>query len=207
MTAAVHAPRKPKRIWPVWPLYLIGLAPAIWGFWLGATNQLGPDPVKSFEHFLGLWAIRFLILTLAVTPLREAAGVNLLRWRRALGLLCFWYALFHFAVYLTLDLRLIAASVFGDILKRPFLLLGFAAFLLLIPLAATSNSFSIRRLGGSWGRLHKLIYPAAALGGLHLLLATKTLGLEQAVYLILLTLLLAWRLIPRAKRRGFFARA
>ncbi|MDD2868031.1 protein-methionine-sulfoxide reductase heme-binding subunit MsrQ [Neomegalonema sp.] len=204
------AAQRPRRL-PVWPLYLVGLTPALWGFYLGATNQLGADPVKSFEHMLGLWAVRFLILTLAVTPLRETTGINLIRWRRALGLLCFWFALFHFTAYLLLDLRALqlqdAGPILADIAKRPFLLLGFAAFVMLVPLAVTSGSWAIRRLGSGWGKLHRLIYPAAVCGAIHLLLAAKTLRLEEAVYLLALILLLLWRLIPRARRRTLFARA
>lgn len=202
--------RRPRRL-PVWPLYVVGLLPALWGFYLGATNQLGADPVKSFEHLLGLWSVRFLILTLAVTPLRETTGINLIRWRRALGLLCFWFALFHFAAYLLLDLQALQlrnlGPVLADIAKRPFLLLGFAAFLMLIPLAVTSGSWAIRRLGSAWGKLHKLIYPAAFCAAIHLLLAAKTLRLEEGLYLLALILLLLWRLIPRARRRRLFARA
>lgn len=211
MTAARPAPAaRPARRPPIWALYVVGLAPAAWGFYLGATNQLGADPVREFEHLLGLWAVRFLILTLAVTPLRETTKINLIRWRRALGLLCFWYALMHFTVWLTLDLRVFQLQAMGalaaDIAKRPFLLLGFAAFLMLLPLALTSNSLSIRRLKSGWAKLHKLIYPAAVCGAIHMLLAAKTLGLEQALYLIALALLLLWRMLPRTRRRTLFVR-
>ena len=119
----------------VWVLYVAGLAPAVYNFYLGATGSLGADPVKTFELDLGLWAVRFLILALAVSPLREIFGVNLLRYRRALGLLCFYYALMHFLTYLVLDQRLMLSAILADVSKRPFTMLGAAAFVLLVPLA------------------------------------------------------------------------
>jgi methionine sulfoxide reductase heme-binding subunit len=185
----------------VWLLYLAGLAPAVYNFYLGATGGLGADPVKTFELFLGLWAVRFLILTLAVSPLREIFGVNLIRYRRALGLLCFYYALMHFLTYLGLDQRLMLSAVLADVTKRPFIMLGAAAFVLLFPLALTSNAFSIRRLGRAWVRVHKLIYLIAVCGAIHFALATKVLSGEQYLYLTLLALLLACRLVrPYLKR-------
>ncbi len=89
--------------WKLWLLYTAGFVPAVWTFYLGATGQLGADPVKTFEHLLGLWALRFLILTLLVTPIRDLTGITLLRYRRALGLLAFYYALMHFTTYMVLD--------------------------------------------------------------------------------------------------------
>lgn len=186
----------------VWLLYAGGLAPAVWQFYLGATDQLGADPVKAFERFLGLWAVRFLILTLAVSPLRELFSQNLMRYRRALGLLCFYYAMMHFSVYLVLDQALAWQAVLADILKRPFIMLGMAAFAMLVPLAATSNAFSIRRLGRNWQRLHLLVYGAAICGGIHFALATKVLTGEQYFYLALITLLLGYRVVrPFVRRR------
>lgn len=142
----------------IWLLYLAGLLPAAWQFYLGATGDLGADPVKTFELFLGVWAVRFLVLTLAVSPLREIFGLNLIRYRRALGLLCFYYALFHFTVYLVLDQELALHAVIADVMKRPFIMLGMAGLALLIPLAVTSNSLSIRRMGTNWLLLHRLVY-------------------------------------------------
>ncbi len=119
----------PKRWQPasVWLLYAVGLVPAAWNFYLGATDQLGADPVKTFELFLGIWTIRFLILTLAVTPARDLLGWNYLRYRRALGLLTFYYALMHFTVYMVLDQALDIAAVIDDVVKRPFIMFGMAA--------------------------------------------------------------------------------
>jgi sulfoxide reductase heme-binding subunit YedZ len=143
-------------------VYLLGLLPAAWGFWLGATGRLPGNPVKEFEHFLGLWALRFLIATLAVTPLRDLSGINLLRYRRALGLLAFWYVLMHFTTYMVLDQFLNVAAIVEDITRRPFITIGMAGLLMLVPLALTSNNWSIRKLGSRWGKLHRLVYVAAA---------------------------------------------
>lgn len=184
-----------------WGIYVFGFVPAAVSFWLGATGGLGADPVRSFEQTLGLWALRFLILTLAVTPLRELAGVNLLRFRRALGLLAFWYAAMHFTVYLTLDRGLIWDTIIPDIVRRPFITLGFAAFILLVPLAITSNRLSIRRLGKNWRLLHRLVYVAVACAAIHYLLATKVLDPTQAVHVGLVVVLLGYRLV-----RGFVRR-
>lgn len=185
----------------VWVLYVTGVAPAVYDFYLGATGSLGADPVNTFELFLGLWAVRFLILTLAVAPLREIFGVNLVRYRRALGLLCFYYALMHFLTYLVLDQRLILSAVLADVTKRPIIMLGAAALVLLVPLALTSNSFSIRRLGKAWVRIHRLIYLIAMCSAIHFALAAKVLSGEQYLYLTVIALLLVHRLVrPYLKR-------
>lgn len=105
----------------IWMLYVIGLCPAAWYFYLAATGGLGFNPVKEFEHLLGIWALRFIIATLAITPLRDLAGINWIRYRRALGLLAFYYVLMHFSVYALLDLRLDLGAVGGDIVKRPYI--------------------------------------------------------------------------------------
>lgn len=189
----------------VWALYAVGLLPGLWGFYLGATGQLIGDPVRIFEHMLGLWALRFLCLGLAVTPLRDLAGLNLLAWRRALGLLAFYYALAHFTVYLTLDRGLTLSTIASDILKRPYITLGMAGLLMLIPLALTSNRWSIRRLGSGWSRLHRLAYPALLVAVLHYALSLKVVTAEPAFYLAVSALLLGYRLIrPRlmAARRA-----
>ncbi|QPB21056.1 protein-methionine-sulfoxide reductase heme-binding subunit MsrQ [Rhizobium sp. 007] len=189
----------------VWLLYVAGLLPAAWYFYLGATDGLGADPVKTFELFLGIWAIRFLILTLAVSPARDLFGWNYLRYRRCLGLLCFYYVAMHFTVYMVLDQELIIQAVIDDVVKRPFIMFGMAGLTLLIPLALTSNNFSIRRLGPAWVRLHRLVYIVAACGALHFALSTKVLGPEQYIYvglLILLILYRSWRPIARSRKRG-----
>ncbi|MBB5663615.1 sulfoxide reductase heme-binding subunit YedZ [Rhizobium leguminosarum] len=197
----------PKRWQPasVWLLYVAGFVPAAWTFYLGATDQLGADPVKTFELFLGIWTIRFLIATLAVSPARELLGWNYLRYRRALGLLTFYYALMHFTVYMVLDQAMDLHAVVNDVLKRPFIMFGMAGLAMLIPLAATSNNFSIRRLGKSWIWLHRLVTIIAACGALHFALSTKILDLEQYIYvglIIALILYRSWRPIARSRKKG-----
>ncbi|MGZ2456946.1 protein-methionine-sulfoxide reductase heme-binding subunit MsrQ [Rhizobium anhuiense] len=197
----------PKRWQPasVWLLYVVGLVPAAWTFYLGATDQLGADPVKTFELFLGIWTIRFLIATLAVSPARELFGWNYLRYRRALGLLTFYYALMHFTVYMVLDQAMDISAVINDVLKRPFIMFGMAALAMLIPLALTSNNFSIRRLGKNWIWLHRLIYIIAASGALHFALSTKILDLEQYIYVGLIIALILYRSyqpIARNRKKG-----
>lgn len=189
----------------IWLLYAAGLLPAAYGFYLGATGRLPGNPVKEFEHLLGLWALRFLVVTLAITPIRDLLGINWVRYRRALGLLAFWYVLMHFLTYMVLDQYLNFAAIITDIAKRPFITIGMAALVMLIPLALTSNNWSIRRLGPRWVRLHKLIYIIAAAGALHFAMAVKVVGPEQWLYIVLVAMLLAYRLIRptlRGKKRA-----
>ncbi|PRD43264.1 protein-methionine-sulfoxide reductase heme-binding subunit MsrQ [Phyllobacterium phragmitis] len=185
----------------IWALYGVGLLPALWSFYLGSTGGLGADPVKEFEHRLGLWTLRFLILTLMVSPLREIFSINLLRYRRALGLLAFYYGLMHFSVYMILDQALDLNTVIADIIKRPFITIGMASLLILVPLAVTSNSWSIRRLGANWTKLHRLIYVAAAGGAIHFILSVKSWPAEPIIYASIVAVLLAWRVV-----RPFFLR-
>jgi len=189
----------------IWLLYAVGLLPAVWGFWLGATGGLPGNPVKEFEHLLGLWALRFLVATLAITPLRDLFGINWIRYRRALGLLAFWYVLMHFLTYMVLDQYLNFAAIIDDIVRRPFITIGMAAFVMLIPLALTSNNWSIRRLGPGWVKLHRLVYVIAAAGVLHFAMSVKVVGLEPWTYITLVALLLLYRLlrpILRNRNRG-----
>lgn len=177
----------------IWALYGVGFLPAIWTFYLGATDQLGADPVKSFEHALGLWALRFLILTLLVTPIRDLTGISLLRYRRALGLLAFYYVTMHFTVYMVLDQALNLSVVLADIIKRPFITIGMISFALLLPLAITSNNYSIRKLGRRWVTLHKLVYVAIAGGAIHFLMSVKSWPAEPVIYASIVAMLLLWR--------------
>ncbi len=196
----MQLPALPKRYHAasIWALYVVGLVPAAWTFYLGATGQIIGNPVKVFEHLLGEWALRFLILTLMISPIRDLFGVNWVRYRRALGLLAFYYVAMHFLAYMILDKRLALGVIFEDIYKRWFITIGMAALVLLIPLALTSNRWSIRKLGSGWIKLHRLIYPIAAAGALHYSLSVKVIGPEQLVYAGLVVVLLGWRLVrPR----------
>jgi sulfoxide reductase heme-binding subunit YedZ len=197
-------PALPARYKPasVWALYAVGLLPGLYAFYLGIFGGLGADPVRAFEHLLGLWALRFLCLGLAVTPLRDLFGTNLISYRRALGLLAFYYVLAHFAVYLTLDRGMILSSITGDILKRPYIMLGMAGLLMLIPLALTSNQWSIRRLGQRWNKLHKLTYAILLVAILHYALSLKVIDPEAAFYIVVTIVLLGYRLVrPKIMER------
>lgn len=175
-------------------LYILGALPGLWTFYLGATDQLGADPVATLERSLGEWGLRFLILGLAITPLRRLGGPSLIRYRRAIGLMAFYYALAHLAVYLTFDRQLDLASIWGDIVKRPYITVGMISFAILLPLAVTSNNAAIRKLGASaWQRLHKWVYAAAALAALHFILLSKVWVGEPLVYAGLVAVLLGFR--------------
>lgn len=177
----------------IWLLYGLGLVPAVWYFYLGATGQIPGNAVKVFEHVLGIWALRFLLATLLVTPLRDLVGINFMRYRRALGLLAFWYVVMHFLTYMILDQNLNVSEIVTDIAKRPFITIGMACLVLLIPLAVTSNTFSIRRMGARWRRLHMLVYLIVPGGALHYTMAVKVITFEPAFYLALAILLVAYR--------------
>lgn len=195
----VNIPALPRRYHKasIWALYAIGLVPAAWYFYQAATGGLGFNPVKEFEHLLGIWCLRLIIATLAITPLRDLAGINWIRYRRALGLLAFYYVLMHFSVYALLDLQLDLGAVGGDIAKRPYITIGFACLLLLIPLALTSNNWSIRKLASRWNTLHKLIYLIAVGGAIHYVLAVKSVTLVPFIHVALIVLLLAYRPLRR----------
>jgi len=167
--------------------------------WFGAS--LGPDPVKELEHECGKTALNLLLLTLAVTPVRELTSQpQLLRLRRMLGLFAFFYVVLHFTIYLVLDLELNFATLGADIAKRPYITIGFTALLLLIPLAVTSTNGMMRRLGRRWQTLHRLVYVIAVLGVWHFYWQVKRDVREPLLYAGILALLLGYRVL-RARRR------
>jgi len=148
-------------------LFVLALLPFLRMAWLVATG-VPVDPVEFLTHGSGDWALYLLCATLAVTPLRRLTGWNwVVRLRRMIGLYAFFYALLHFTTFLWFDHAFDVAAMWKDVLKRPFITVGFAAFVLLVPLAATSTNAMIKRLGRNWGRLHKLIYAIAPLAILH----------------------------------------
>ena len=124
---------------PAWPLYIVGVFPPVWFLWLGLTGGLGVEPIKALEHRLGELALQMFIVTLLVTPIRNWTGVNLIKFRRAIGLLTFFYVLLHLLVWLVLDVQILAL-IWADILKRPYITIGMIAFVLMIPPAVTSNN-------------------------------------------------------------------
>lgn len=185
---------------PVWLVYILCLLPAPWLFYLGLTGGLGVEPIEVLEHRYGELALQFLIASLAVTPLRRFLGINLMKFRRAIGLIAFFYVLFHLLVWLFLDVQ-IWSQIWADIVKRPYITIGMLGFAFLLPLAMTSNDWSVRKLGPKWRQLHKLVYGAALLGGLHFVWLSKGFQLEPLLYMGAVMGLLALR-IPKRKARA-----
>ena len=185
---------------PVWLVYTLGLLPAPWFLYLGLTGGLGVEPIKALEHELGLLALQIMVAGLCITPLRRYAGLNLLRFRRALGILCFTYVALHLLVWLVLDVQSLE-RVWADIVKRPYITIGMTAFVLMIPLALTSNDLSVRKLGPLWRRLHKLTYIVVPLGAIHFVMLRKGFQLEPLLYLLAIAVLLALRLPLLARPR------
>jgi len=188
---------------PVGPLYALAFAPASWWLWLAIGNRLGADPVATLEHALGLTALQFLVAALAVTPVRDITGVSLLRFRRMLGLMAFWYAVMHVAVWVSLDRQFDWTRITADLFKRPYIIVGMASFLMLVPLAATSFDRAVRRMGPvAWRRLHRLSYPAGVLAAAHFIWLVKAWPPEPLIYGAVMVALVAWRFVPRTRRSG-----
>lgn len=197
-----------SKLWtitPSWLLYPLGFAPGLWLFYSAVNNQLGPDPLKALENGLGEWALKFLILGLCITPLMRFFKLNLVKYRRAIGLVAFGYVVSHFTVYLLLDQQLRWGEIITDIIKRPYITIGITAFLLLLPLALTSNGLSIRRLGAAgWKKLHLIVYPAVILAATHYVMITKIWEPEAIAYLVVAVALISLRKfyhLAKKKRR------
>lgn len=187
--------------WPKTAAHLLGLAPFAWLAWRVNTGQLGADPVQEITHFTGDWALRILLLALAVTPLRRLTRWNVLaRFRRLVGLYAFFYASIHLSCYLILDLGGYWAQIAEDIVKRPYITVGFAAWVGLLLLAITSPKFMVRKLGRRWAQLHKLVYVIGVLGVLHYLWLVKADLREPLIYAGILAVLLIARIPPVAKQ-------
>jgi methionine sulfoxide reductase heme-binding subunit len=184
-------------------LFALGLLPFAWLFYGAWADTLGANPAEALIRSTGDWTLRFLCITLAVTPLRQwTAQPALARFRRMLGLFTFFYVVLHFLSYAWLDMGFELAAIAKDIPKRPFALVGFTAFLLMIPLAATSFNRAIKWLGAKrWQTLHKAVYAIVLLGLLHFfwMRAAKNNFAEVAVYAAVIMLLLGWRLARRVK--------
>jgi methionine sulfoxide reductase heme-binding subunit len=197
--ALLHPAAKPV-------VFVLSLLPFAWLVYGIFADQLGANPAEYLERSTGDWTLRFLCITLAVTPLRVIGGLPpLARFRRMLGLFTYFYVVLHFLCYAWFDMGFDVAETAKDIAKRPFVLVGFAAFLLLTPLAATSFNRAVKAMGAKrWQALHKLVYVIAGLGILHFfwMRAGKNDFAEVAVYAAILAVLLGWRLVRwlRAKR-------
>jgi sulfoxide reductase heme-binding subunit YedZ len=187
-------------------VFALCLLPLAWLAWDALHAQLGTDPVARLEHRSGDWALRLLLATLAITPLRMLTKWTwLTRYRRMLGLFAFFYASVHLAIYLVVDLGGFWSQILGEIVKKPYITVGFAAWLLMVPLALTSTRAMMRRLGGNWQRLHRLVYVVGACGVLHFMWLVKsgnTIAVrEPLVYLAILLVLLALRVPGWLRRR------
>jgi methionine sulfoxide reductase heme-binding subunit len=196
----------PRWLRPV--VFVVCLVPAAWvivaiasDFFQG-TRLLGSNPIKEAEHFTGRWVLRFLMVTLAVTPIRQTLGWNWLqRYRRMLGLFAFAYATLHLSIYFFLDLELAWGDLAADIVKRPYITIGMAAFVLLAPLAVTSTAKMVKRLGGKrWAALHRLIYVIVVLGTIHFWMAVKRDITDPLIFAAIFAVLLGYRVVKWRRR-------
>ncbi|HEX6614999.1 MAG TPA: protein-methionine-sulfoxide reductase heme-binding subunit MsrQ [Gemmatimonadales bacterium] len=205
MTRATFVTRVVKPL-----LYVAAVVPAVWVTFALFTGRVEGDQVKYLQHFTGTVVLVTLFLTLAVTPLRRLTGWNeVIRVRRLIGLTAFWYALLHFLSYVVFDQMLSLPDIAEDVGKHPWVLVGFASFLMLVPLAVTSTAGWVRRLGGRrWNRLHRLIYPAAIGGVLHYLWLVKKDVRDPLWFAAALGVLFLARIwAARARRKPARARA
>lgn len=190
---------------PAWPLYFLLPIPGIYTFVLALTNQLGPDPLYELIRNFGEKGLQLIILTLLISPIRRWSGVSFLKFRRAIGLVSFYYICFHMLAWIALDQGFSISNIIQEIIKRPFITVGMFGFLTLVPLAVTSNNYSVRKLGALvWNKIHRLVYVASAAGVIHYLLVVKSWPMEPIIYTLVVACLLAIRLwwkVNKKKRK------
>ena len=181
--------------WVIKPaVFLLSLIPVALLAVRTLNDQLGANPIETLTHQTGLWGLYFLLITLTITPLRQLSGINwLISLRRMLGLFAFFYACLHLLVYVWLDQYFNLVSMIEDIFKRPYITVGFTAWLMLLPLALTSTKAAVRRLGKNWKRLHKLVYLIVPLVILHFIWLVKADYTEPLFYLLVFSLLMLAR--------------
>lgn len=186
------------------PLFFLAcLGPVLWIIWNAVFGDLGANPVETVTHQTGDWTLRLLLLTLALTPLKKATGIpDFIRFRRMAGLFVYFYASCHFLIWFLADHRFDIVSMLDDVVERPYVTLGFIAYLLLTPLAITSNRWSIRKLGRKWKQLHRLVYVIILLAVAHYLWLVKADYLEPMIYAVIAVALLLARL-DRVKLHRF----
>ncbi|ARN22918.1 sulfite oxidase heme-binding subunit YedZ [Piscinibacter gummiphilus] len=205
--AAAPARRKPLLLHPAAKvlLFVAALLPLAWYVWGAVANTLGANPAEALIRGMGDWTLRFLCLTLAVTPVRQWTNTPALaRFRRMLGLFAFFYGCLHFLCYAWLDKDLLLSDILPDIAKRPFILVGTLSLLLMLPLAATSFNRAIKALGAPrWQRLHRLVYVTVLLALLHFfwMRAGKNNFAEVGVYAAIVAVLLGWRVVNALRRK------
>lgn len=190
--------------WTKVPVFLLCLVPAGIIVWEGFHGDWGPNPTQFLEHATGDWILRFLAITLTVTPLSKIAGLKqLVRFRRMLGLFAFFYAFIHFSLYLGLDQVLDFHGVWADVMKRKYITVGFTGFVLMIPLAITSTAGMVRRMGyRRWQMLHRAIYVSAVAGVIHFYWLVKSDVHLPLIYAAIMAVLLGWRLYAWYSNRG-----
>ena len=204
----MRAWREPRRLGLV--IFVLACVPALIAIGAMAsdltrgTRYFGSDPIKEGEHFLGEWTLRFLVMTLMVTPIRQLLGWNwVAKHRRTLGLFAFAYGLTHWLTYALLDVQLNFRDLVADIAKRPYILIGSAGLTMMVPLALTSTTRMIQRLGGKrWNLLHKLIFPACVLGVIHFWMAVKADLTDPLMFAAIFALLFGYRLWKWRARRA-----
>jgi sulfoxide reductase heme-binding subunit YedZ len=186
-------------------IFLACLLPLAWLIWKAQVVGLGANPIEKISRYTGDWTLRLLLITLAITPLRTLFGWQLVRYRRMLGLFTFFYGCLHFLNWLAIDHFFDFAEITKDIAKRPYVTVGFTAFVLLVPLAVTSTNAMIKRLGRNWKRLHQTVYVIAMLGVVHYLWLVKADNRDPLFYGLILMLLLgvrAWDRVSRPRRQS-----
>jgi methionine sulfoxide reductase heme-binding subunit len=177
-------------------VFAASLVPAVHLVYLGFTGDLGVNPAETLQLETGVWALRFLVFTLAVTPVRRVTGWNrVIQYRRMLGLFAFFYAVAHFLTYLVLDLSLAFGQLFADVAKRPFITMGMIALVSMIPLAITSTRGWIRRLGKRWVSLHRLVYLSGVTAAIHYLWKVKLMVGPPVYYAVGIAILLGFRVV------------
>jgi sulfoxide reductase heme-binding subunit YedZ len=189
--------------WAKVPVWILSLTPLAYLGWRAWNEDLTANPIEYITHFTGDWTIRFLVFTLAITPLRKLLRMpDLIKFRRLLGLFAFFYGTLHFSTYLGVDKFFDFHEIWGDVAKRPYITMGFTGFVLMIPLAVTSTVGWIRRMGGKrWQMLHRLVYGSAVAGVIHYYWLVKSDTRDPRLYAILVGLLLGFRLVSWAMGR------
>ena len=184
-------------------LFFVCLVPLFRLGWYGYSGQLGANPIEFITRSLGTWTLVFLLITLTITPLRQLSGWTwLVKLRRMTGLFAFFYVLLHFITYIWLDQFFDLAAIYKDVIKRPFITIGFTAFVLLIPLAITSTNAMVKRLGGNrWKQLHKLVYVIAIFAVIHYWWLVKKDITQPLIYAVILSTLLGYRILKSKLKR------
>ena len=202
MTAIVDTINSSARKVPAWVLYILLALPIPYLFYSAATGGMGVEPINALEREMGELTLKLIIVGLAITPLRKYLGLNLLKFRRAIGVMAFAYVVVHLGIWVALDMSFRFEQMWSDIWKRPYITIGMVAFIAMIPLAVTSNNLSLRKMGGAaWRKLHKLVYLIAVLGAVHFIMVQKVWEVEPMVYPAVILGLLGLRYVPTLTAR------